>query len=46
MRARLLLTCYRHTGVLLGYGLKFWPGDFEALKKENPQRLVFAEGLN
>jgi hypothetical protein len=45
--ARLLLpTCYRHKGALLGYGLKFWPGDFEGLKKENPQLLLFAEGLN
>jgi len=36
--ARLLLpVCYRHKGTLLGYGLKFWPGEFEALKKENPQ---------
>lgn len=26
-------------------GLKFLPGDFEALKKENPQLVVFAEGL-
>lgn len=45
--ARLLLpTCYRHKGALLGYGLKFWPGDFDGLKKENPQLLSFAEGLN
>ena len=44
--AQLLLpTCYRHKGVMLGYGLKFWPGDFEALKKENPQLDTFAEGL-
>lgn len=28
----LLLVCYRHKGALLGYGLKFWPGDFEGLK--------------
>lgn len=41
----LLPTAYRHKGVLLGYGLKFWPGDFELLKKENPQLLTFAEGL-
>lgn len=44
--ARLLLpTCYRHKGVVLGYGLKFWPGDFEELQKENPQLNVLAEGL-
>ena len=44
--AKLLLpTCYRHKGAVLGYGLKFWPGDFEALKKENPQLEPFAEGL-
>lgn len=43
---RLLLpSCYRHKGAVLGYGLKFWPGDFETLKKENPQLVVFAEGL-
>ncbi len=47
--ARLLLpTAYRHKGkgALLGYGLKFWPGDLATLKKENPQLLTFAEGLN
>jgi hypothetical protein len=45
--ARLLLpTCYRHKGVLLGYGMKFWPGDFDSLKRENPQLLALAEGLN
>jgi hypothetical protein len=44
--ARLLLpSCYRHKGAMLGYGLKFWPGDFETLKKENPRLLTFAEGL-
>lgn len=44
--ARLMLPlCYRHKGALLGYGLKFWPGDFEALKKENPQLEIFAGGL-
>lgn len=43
---RLLLpSCYRHKGAVLGYGLKFWPGDFETLKKENPQLVIFAEGL-
>jgi Protein of unknown function (DUF3800) len=43
---RLLLpTAYRHKGMVLGYGLKFWPGDVEALKKQNPQLLSFAEGL-
>lgn len=45
--ARLLLpVCYRHKGALLGYGLKFWPGDFEGLKRESPRLLAFAEGLN
>lgn len=45
--ARLLLpTAYRHKGALLGYGLKFWPDDLATLKKENPQLLTFAEGLN
>lgn len=45
--ARLLLPmCYRHTGTLLGYGLKFWPNDLESLKKKNPQLAEFAEGLN
>ena len=45
--ARLLLpACYRHKGALLGYGLNFWPGNFEGLKKKNPQLLAFAEGLN
>jgi hypothetical protein len=45
--ARLLLpVCYRHKGALLGYGLKFWPGDVESLKRESPQLLAFAEGLN
>jgi hypothetical protein len=44
--ARLLLPmCYRHTGTLLGYGLKFWPNDLESLKKKNPQLAEFAEGL-
>jgi hypothetical protein len=41
----LLPTAYRRKGMLLGYGLKFWPGDFETLNKENPQLLMFAEGL-
>lgn len=40
----LLPACYRHKGVMLGYGLKFWPGDFETLKKKNPQLGMFAEG--
>ena len=31
--ARLIFpTLYRHKGITLGYGLKFWPGDFELLK--------------
>lgn len=42
----LLPVAYRHKGALLGYGMKFWPGDFDGLKKESPQLLAFAEGLN
>ena len=42
--ARLIFpTLYRHKGVALGYGLKFWPGDFEALKAQNPHLAGFAE---
>jgi len=42
----LLPACYRHKSALLDYGLKFCPGDYATLKKENPQLLAFAEGLN
>lgn len=42
--ARLLLpTVYRHKGTALGYGLKFWPGDFTTLKARNPQLAGFEE---
>jgi len=41
----LLPTCYRHEGQLLGYGLKFWPGDLATLEIENPQLLSLVEGL-
>ena len=41
----LLPNCYRHEKKLLGYGLKFWPNDLSALKAENPQLAVLAEGL-
>lgn len=35
--ARLLMpTVYRHKGVRLGYGVKFWPEDVEKLKPANP----------
>lgn len=37
-------TFYRHKGAFLGYGLKFWPDDFEKIKSANPQLAVFAEG--
>jgi hypothetical protein len=41
----LLPVAYRHERKLLGYGLKFWPGDFESLKRENPRLEGLAEGL-
>jgi len=42
--ARLLLpTVYRHKGIRLGYGLKFWPEDVEKLKPANPQLAWFAD---
>ncbi len=42
--ARLIFpTLYRHKGIALGYGLKFWPGDFESLKAQNPHLAGFAE---
>lgn len=28
---------FKHRGVLNGYGLKLWPGDFEALKEKAPE---------
>jgi hypothetical protein len=44
MRA-ILPVCYRYQGHLLGYGLKFWPGDLASLQKENPQLAWLTEGL-
>jgi hypothetical protein len=41
----LLPVAYRHEHKLLGYGLKFWPGDFESLKRESPRLEELAEGL-
>jgi len=43
--AELKPTFYRHEQRVLGYGLKFWPGDFTKLQTENPQLLLIAEGL-
>ena len=34
---------YRHKGSKLGYGVKFWPDDFQKLKTANPQIAWFAE---
>lgn len=45
MNTHLPPTAYRHKGMLPGYGLKFWPSDFEVLKKQTPQLPTFAEGL-
>lgn len=42
--ARLLLpNCYRHKGIALGYGLKFWPEELQKLKSANPHIAIFAE---
>ncbi len=41
----LLPTCYRHKDSVLGYGLKFWPEEFQKLKSANPQLAVFADGV-
>ncbi len=30
-------TLYRHDGKILSYGMKFWPEDYEALKRKIPQ---------
>ena len=30
-------TLYRQNGKVLGYGMKFWPEDFEAMKRKIPQ---------
>ncbi|MCL4476242.1 MAG: DUF3800 domain-containing protein [Nitrospirae bacterium] len=42
----LLPTCYRHRGVALGYGLKFWPEDFQKLKSTNSHIAMFADEVN
>lgn len=42
----LLPVAYRHEERLLGYGLKFWPGDLAALKIQIPQLAELTEGLN
>jgi hypothetical protein len=41
----LLPKCYRHDGILIGYGLKFWPDDFQKLLKANPHFAMFDEGV-
>ncbi|MBI4849782.1 MAG: DUF3800 domain-containing protein [Nitrospirae bacterium] len=42
--ARILLPqCYRHKGAALGYGLKFWPEEFQKLKTANPHIAIFAD---
>lgn len=41
----LLPVAYRHERRLLGYGLKFWPGDFASLQTENPQLAGLVGGL-
>lgn len=45
--ARLLLPqCYKHKGSALGYGLKFWPEEFQKLKSANPHIALFADEVN
>lgn len=45
--ARLLLPlCYRHKGSALGYGLKFWPEEFQKLKSANPHIAIFADEVS
>ncbi|MCX7048291.1 MAG: DUF3800 domain-containing protein [Candidatus Sumerlaeota bacterium] len=34
---------YRHKGHVLGYGLKFWPEDWEVIKSKNPHLAGFLE---
>lgn len=42
--ARILLSnCYRHKGAALGYGLKFWPEEFQKLILANPHIAIFAD---
>lgn len=42
----LLPQCYRHKSAVLGYGLKFWPEEFQKLKSANPHIAVFADEVN
>lgn len=45
--ARILLpNCYRHKNVAIGYGLKFWPEEFQKLKSANPHIAIFADKVN
>jgi len=37
-------TIYRHMNKALGYGVKFWPEDFDTLKIRNPHLSKFADG--
>jgi len=37
----MMLTFYRHWGVLEGYGVKFWPDDLTSLFKSLPYLTVF-----
>jgi len=30
-------TIYRHKGISLGYGIKFWPDDYEVIKEKAPE---------
>lgn len=39
----LLPTAYRHKNTLLGYGVKFWPEDFQKIESANPHISWFAE---
>lgn len=42
--ARILLPqCYKHKGSVLGYGLKFWPEEFQKIKSTNPHIKLFAD---
>lgn len=34
--------CFSHKDTVLGYGLKFWPGEFEQIKRANPHLAAFA----
>lgn len=43
--AELLPVAYRHERRVLGYGLKFWPGDIATLQAENPRLAELVGGL-